>query len=53
MGVLGMGVGDSWYYPKGPAWVLVIRQRLGIGVSLALPVTIATIGIGMCEGVGE
>ena len=29
------------------------RQRLGIWVSLALPVTIAIFGIGMCVGVGE
>ena len=34
-------------------WVLVSRQRLGIWASLALPVTIATLGIGMCEGVRE
>ena len=33
--------------------VLVSRQRLGIWVSLVLPVTIATLGIGTCEGVGE
>ena len=26
---------------------------LGIWVSLTLPVTIATLGIGMCEGIGE
>ena len=34
-------------------WELVSRQRLGIWVSLGLPVTIATLGIDMCEGVGE
>ena len=34
-------------------WVLVSQQRLGIWVSLVLPVTIATLGIDMCEGVDE
>ena len=34
-------------------WVLVSRQRLSIWVSLVLLVTIATLGIDMCEGVGE
>ena len=33
--------------------VLVSRQRLDIWVSLALLVTIATLGTAMCEGVGE
>ena len=33
--------------------VLVSRQGLGIGVSLVLPVTNVTLGIGKCEGVGE
>ena len=34
-------------------WVLVSRQRLGIWVSLVLLMTIATLDIGMYEGVGE
>ena len=34
-------------------WVLVSGQRLHKWVSLVLLVTIATLGIGMCEGVGE
>ena len=34
-------------------WVLVSRRRLDIWVSLVLPVTIATLGVGMCEGFGE
>ena len=34
-------------------WVLVSRQRARYMVSLVLPVTVVTLGIGMCEGVGE
>ena len=34
-------------------WVLVSGKRLGIWVSLVLLVTIGTLGIGMCERVGE
>ena len=42
---------DSGWLPIGKLhWVLMSRQRLGIWVSLALPVTIATLSIAMCEG---
>ena len=34
-------------------WVLLGREGLGIRVSFVLPVTVVTLGIGMCGGVDE
>ena len=47
--VIGVGIDSGWSPIGKLPWVLVRRQMLGSWVSLALLVTIFTLGIGMCE----
>ena len=51
--MIGVGIESEWVTHWQIALGVGELTKAGIWVSLALPVVIATLGIGMCEGVGE